>query len=152
MKDLSAIDLISILLSVSAVAFSVVTYIKNIRHDRKKDTLDAYNRLQAEVFDKLNTYTPLQIREIAMDNKSADYKTVSGYLARIEHFCVGLNQGIYDKKTFYALAHGYFDKYQLRKRIEPMLKSKNSNKNTSELFYNDTLSVLKWMDKKAGKT
>lgn len=79
MKDLSAIDLISILLSVSAVAFSVVTYIKNIRHDRKKDTLDAYNRLQAEVFGKLNTYTPLQIREIAMDNKSADYKTVSGY-------------------------------------------------------------------------
>lgn len=44
MKELSAIDLISILLSVSAVAFSVVTYIKNIRHDRKKDTLDAYNR------------------------------------------------------------------------------------------------------------
>lgn len=99
----------------------------------------------------MNTYRPDEIRNICADNKSADYKKVSGYLARIEHFCVGLNQGIYDKNTFYALSHGYFDGHQIRKRIEPMIESKNSSKNSKEQFYNDTMSVLTWMDKKAAK-
>ena len=112
---------------------------------------NSYNRLQAEVFDNLNTYRPDEIRNICADNKSADYKKVSGYLARIEHFCVGLNQGIYDKITFYALSHGYFDGHQIRKRIEPVIESKNSSKNSKEQFYDDTLSVLRWMEKKAVK-
>jgi hypothetical protein len=113
--------------------------------------LEAFNRLQGEVFDKLNTYKPAQICEICSDRKSEQYKTISGLLARIEHFCVGLNQGIYDKGTFYALAHGYFDGHQIRKRIEPIIESKNTNANSTEQFYDDTLSVLKWMEKKAAK-
>ena len=58
------------------------------------------------------------------------------------------NEKIYDKNTFYALAHGYFDGHQLRKRIEPLIVSKNQTGNTKEVFYNDTISVLSWMKKK----
>ena len=145
------LSIIAIALSVISGGFTLYTFYWTAARDRKQATLEAFNRLQAEVFDNLNTYMPANIREICTDNKSEAYKTISGYLARIEHFCVGLNQGIYDKNTFYALAHGYFDGYQIRSRIEPIIKSKNSSKNLKEQFYDDTQSVLQWMEKKAAK-
>ena len=146
-----ALSITALVISVSSGVFALVSFLWTAARDRKQATLEAYNRLQAEVFDNLNTYTPANIREICTDNKSAAYKTISGYLARIEHFCVGLNQRIYDKNTFYTLAHGYFDGYQIQSRIKPIIESKNSSRNSSELFYNDTLFVLKWMEKKAAK-
>ena len=145
------LSIIAIVISVISGGFALYSFIWTARRDRKQATLDAYNLLQEQAFDKLNAYAPAAIREIAKDPKSEDYKTVSGYIARIEHFCVGINQGIYDKNTFFALSHGYFDGHQLRKRIEPMIESKNSSKNSKEQFYNDTMSVLTWMDKKAAK-
>ena len=147
----TTLSMLAIVLSMISGGFALYSFIWTARRDRKQATLEAFNRLQGEVFDKLNTYKPAQIREICSDRKSEQYKTISGLLARIEHFCVGLNQGIYDKGTFYALAHGYFDGHQIRKRIEPIIESKNTNANSTEQFYDDTLSVLKWMEKKAAK-
>ena len=145
------LSIVAIALSMISGGFTLYTFCWTVKRDRKQATLEAYNRLQAEVFDKLNMYKPSEICDFCADNRSEQYKQISGYLARIEHFCVGLNQGIYDKSTFYALAHGYFDGHQLRKRIEPVIENKNSSMNSKELFYNDTLSVLAWMDKKAVK-
>ena len=145
------LSILALSVSVFSFVFTFYTFFWTANRDKKRDTLEAYNRLQHEVFDKLNTYMPSEIRDICIDKKSEQYKTVSNYLARIEHFCVGLNEKIYDRNTFYALAHGYFDGYQLRRRIEPIIESKNSGKNTPELFYNDTLSVLAWMDKRYQK-
>ena len=145
------LSIIAIAISVISVGFTLYTFCWTARRDRMQATLEAFNRLQGEVFDKLNTYKPAEIREICNDKKSEKYKVISGYLARIEHFCVGLNRGIYDKCTFYALAHGYFDGHQIQSRIEPMIENKNSSKNSKEQFYSNTMSVLTWMDKKAAK-
>ena len=147
----TVLSIIAIAISVVSGGFALYTFLWTNCRDRKQATLDAYNRLQTEVFDKLNLYTPADIRSICEDNRSEKYKTVSGYVARIEHFCVGLNEGIYDRDTFYSLSHGYFDGHQIRKRIEPIMESKHQSSNSKEIFYNDTLSVLDWMDKKAGK-
>ena len=142
------LSVIAIVLSVISGGFTLYTFLWTAHRDRKQATLEAYNRLQTEVFDNLNTYRPEDICKICTNNKSAEYKTISGYLARIEHFCVGINQGIYDRETFYALAHGYFDGNQLRKRIEPLINAKNGGGNSKERFYSDTLSVLQWMEKR----
>ena len=140
---------IAIGLSVASGIFTFYTFRWTAARDRKQATLEAYNRLQAEVFDKLNTYTPTAIRDLCGNTRSAEYKTVSGYLARIEHFCVGINQKIYDRETFYALAHGYFDGPQIRSRIEPLITTKNQHNVAVEKYYNDTLQVLAWMDQKS---
>ena len=145
------IALISAFVATASMIFTVISYKKTVIHDRKQATLEVYNRLQAEVFDNLNTYSPAEIRDICMDTKSSEYKTISGYVARIEHFCVGLNEDIYDKQTFYALAHGYFDGNQLRKRIEPLIEAENQSNKSKELFYNDTLSILQWMEQYKNK-
>ena len=145
-----ALSVIALVISVISGVFTLVSFLWTATRDRKQATLEAYNRLQAEVFDNLNAYRPEEIRKICADNKSADYKKLSGYLARIEHFCVGLNQNIYDKNVFYVLSHGYFDGQQIRSRIEPLIESKNSRSGKQQ-FYDDTISVLKWMEKKAAK-
>lgn len=147
----TVLSIIAIAFSLVSGLFSLYSFLWTARRDRKEATLEAFNRLQTEVFDKLNMYTPAEIEEICTDHKCHKYKELSGYLARIEHFCVGLNQRIYDRNTFFALAHGYFDGDQIRNRLAPLLKTKNQRSAPGELFYNDTISVLRWMEKKAGK-
>ncbi len=137
------VAIISGIIAVASAVFSVFTYHSTVVHDRKQATLEAYNRMQAEVFDPLNSYTPTEISDICKDTKSAEYKILSGYLARIEHFCVGINEKIYDKEVFYKLSHGYFDGHILYRRIEPILMSKKN----AEQFYSNTYSVLEWMNK-----
>jgi hypothetical protein len=145
-----ALSIVALVISVISGGFSLYTFVWTARRDRKQATLEAYNRLQTEVFDAINAYSVEEIEEICNDKKSVEYKILSGYLARIEHFCIGVNSRVYDDEMFYSLAHGYFDGYLLRKRIEPILESKNSNTG-NEIYYINTYSLLQWMDKKAVK-
>lgn len=141
------LSIIAIVLSVISGGFSLYSFVWTARRDRKQATLDAYNQLQEQAFDKLNTYSPAAIREIAKDSKSEEYKTVSGYIARIEHFCVGVTQKIYDRKTVYELAHGYFDG-AVRDRIEPIIERKNQS---GIDYYGNIHSVYGWMEEETQK-
>ena len=143
------LSIIAIVLSVISGGFSLYSFVWTARRDRKQATLDAYNQLQEQAFDKLNAYTPAAIREIAKDSKSEEYKTVSGYIARIEHFCVGVNQNIYDRRTVYALAHGYLDGQVLKRRMEPIIGKKQIG--ASEDYYENIHAVLDWMEKESQK-
>ena len=87
-------------------------------------------------------YTPSEMKEIAKNPRSEKYKTVSAYAARIEHFCVGINQRIYDKKVLYELSRGFFDG-TIQKRIEPILIRKSAD--SKEKFYSNTQKVLAYM-------
>ena len=123
-----AISIASAVFALFSVVISWKIYKCTVIHDRKKDTLDAYNTLQEQVLDYINLYKPSQIKEIVKNDKSEEYKKLSGYVARIEHFCVGVNQKIYDCKVIYELAHGYFDG-GLKSRIDPIIEHKNRNGN-----------------------
>ena len=143
------LSIIAIVLSVISGGFSLYSFVWTARRDRKQATLDAYNQLQEQAFDKLNTYSPAAIREVAKDSKSEEYRTVSGYIARIEHFCVGVNQNIYDRRTVYALAHGYLDGQVLKRRMEPIIDKKQIG--ASEDYYENIHAVLNWMEKESQK-
>ena len=128
-------------------AFSWITYRKSIVHDRQQATLDAYNQLQEQALDQLNYYVPTQVAEIAKDPRSEEYKKISAYIARIEHFCVGVNQKIYDRKTVYELAHGYLDS-SIKKRIEPIIEKKNK---FGHDYYANIHQVYDWMENETEK-
>lgn len=136
---------VAAVLSLVSIVFSVYTYRKALVHDRKQATLDAYLLLQESAFDPLNHITPAEIQEIAEDPRSSRYKDVSGYIARIEHFCVGVNMGIYDRETVFALAHGYLDK-ALSSRLDPMLNRKAAL--SGKEYYENIKAVLRWMGEK----
>ena len=95
-----------------------------LEREKKQATLEAYNKLQEQVLDPINAISPHEIKSIIKDGQSNDAKQLGGYLARIEHFCVGLETGIYDYDTFYKLAHGYFDSSVLKNRLVPILERK----------------------------
>ena len=143
------IAIVSAVLAIVSAGFSCFTYFRNVVHDRRRDTLDAYNTLQNEAFDKLNRIKPTNIREIAENPRSDSYKTVSGYIARIEHFCAGVNLGIYDRKTVYTLAHGYLDGNMILSRINPIIEKKH--RNAEKDYYENIHKVLAWMQKENEK-
>lgn len=140
----------------AAVAAAVIAWItlgrsrreqkEGLDRQKKQATIDAYNLLQCQVLDKLNAYRPADIKGIVNDRNSEDYRKLSGYLARIEHFCVGLTNGIYDYETFYALAHGYFDseKGMLMSRILPIVEKKSGNVETD--YFENLHAVWKKME------
>lgn len=112
------ISLIAIILSFTSIIVSVVIYYQGERRERMQATLDAFNLLQEQVFDKLNQYKKNDIIQVcdgwkqliqAPDENDLspreaeeqeriyeEYRILSGYLARIEHFALGVNTGIYD--------------------------------------------------------
>ena len=140
----TVLSIIAIVISVISGVFALYTFFWTATRDRKQATLDAYNRLQEQALDHLNHYTPAQMAETAKYARSDDYKTVSAYIARIEHFCVGVNQKIYDPETVYALAEGYLDG-AIKTRIEPIINKKNQNGAVD--YYENIHQVYDWMAK-----
>lgn len=55
------LSIIAIVISVVSGIFAVFTFVWTAARDRKQATLEAYNRLQAEVFDNLNKYKPMEL-------------------------------------------------------------------------------------------
>ena len=106
-----------------------------------------------QVFDNLNTYTFGEIRDVAeqwsiaieaknkyVENKEGsaedfreshheydsavdEYRKISGYLARIEHFALGVNTGIYDARVTERATTTYF--VMLFSKLMPILEVKN---------------------------
>ena len=143
----TALSIIAMIISVISGGFALYTFFWTAARDRQQATLDAYNQLQQQALDHLNMYRPSLIREIAKDKISPEYKQLGAYIARIEHFCVGVNERIYDRDTVYELAHGYFDG-GLKMRIEPVIEGKNQ---FGEDYYANIHKVYDWMEKETEK-
>ena len=142
MDSLSVIDGITIAFSIIAATFSIITWRCSILHDRKQATLEAYNQLQEQALDHLYMYTPTAIQEISKHPRSEEYKQIGFYIARIEHFCVGVELKIYDQKTVYELAHGFLDS-AIKNRIMPIIERKSKGEYD---YYKNTRNVLAAMD------
>lgn len=146
MTAINVIDVISIVASIGALIVAVYTYRANVVHDRKQATLDAYNILQEQALDKLYVYMPKEIQQIAKNRRSETFKEIGAYVARIEHFAVGVNQGIYDEEIVYELAHGFLDG-GIRTRFKVVIEAKE--RESDEEFYPNIRLLLYKMDKES---
>ena len=138
MEDI--LSLIAIALSLVSLIYSYKLNRDGVIHDRKRDTLDAFNLLQEQVLDQLNGYTKAELDRLCTNPQSAEYKKVSVLLARIEHFAVGVNEEIYDRKTVKRLAGRHIVKTY--ENLECMIEAKRllSQKisgNSGETLYDD---------------
>lgn len=136
------VSVAAFVLSLFSAFFSLYTFVWTKKRDRKQATLEAYNRLQEQVLDHLNLYMPKQVEEIAKNPRSEDYKQISAYIARIEHFCVGVNQKIYDRRVVYELAQGYLDG-TIKNRIQPIIEKKNRSGHD---YYANIHRFYEWME------
>lgn len=153
------ISIIAVIISFVTFLYSVLVEYRGEQRAKKQATLEALNLLQKQVFDKLNEYTFAEIRDISdkwnesaeekrkfvtakkgtaidfwnshheYDNAVNEYRVLSGYLARIEHFALGVNTGIYDVEVTERAATSYFT--MLYKKLEPLIMTKNNSNNSS---------------------
>lgn len=152
------IELVSTLVGISAAmiavltgAFGVYTYFRDSRRKLFTETMAEYKKLQEEVFDKLNDWTGAeQVAEAADSPGTYGHTELNNALARIEHFCVGINRGVYDFETFYQLSHGYFD-LKLQKLLEPLLDIKLNKYEDEVDFYNNLHKVWARMKERSNK-
>lgn len=135
-------EAVTLTLSIVSLCFSLFTWYRALIHDRKKDTLDAFNVLQQQAFDPLQSYTRARIREIAGDARSEEYRIVSTYLARIEHFYVGVEQKVYDQRTVWELSEGFLNR-GVYEKLKPIIEHKNQQKN----YYRNFLAVVEKMNR-----
>ena len=140
-------------LSLISAGASAITYYCGLRRQRKNATLDAYNRLQNEALDPLYiNYTKKKIQDIiskqTLDEYKEEYKCVGTYIARIEHFCTGVNLKIYDKKTVFELAEGFLNG-TIGDLISPIIEKKDRHFHGG--YYENTEKVLKWLDEMSKK-
>lgn len=155
------LSITAIVIAVFSVIVSVVIYYQGTQREKKQATLDAFNILQEQAFDRLNQYTFKEIKEIcdiwqqtvisknnkaALDGEKAsqeenekrehylaEYRTLSGYLARIEHFALGVNTGIYDVKVAERAGTSYLV-MQYRGKLKPMIEAKHSFVGSTEYY------------------
>ncbi len=141
-------ELIAIVISALSLILTIIHIFISRVHDRKKDTLDAYNQLQVQALDILNGYTKSEIEQLKRSNKNEDYRIVSSCLARVEHFCVGINQKIYDRGVLEELAGPYF--LSIYKKLRPIIDKKHEGFNNKN-FYENFEKVADFLEKKASR-
>lgn len=121
------VNLVVSIITCLGVAFGIFTYYSDVRRQRKKETLKAYAEMEEEVFNPLIRWAPQDIRDACEYKEGNGYKELSGYLARIELFSLGLEEKIYDFDTFYSISSGFFDGKKLSTRLYPLIEVKNTN-------------------------
>ena len=136
------IALSALLLSVFSMIGSAIVYISGLRRERRTATLNAFNVLQEQVLDHLNLYTRKRVEEISASPRSEEYKLLSGYLARLEHFAVGINPGIYDVQVVKRLAGWYL--CGLQDKIDPLIQKKRQLNRTAK-HYDELEAMLNQM-------
>ncbi len=139
-------EMIALIISFVALIFSVITFLFNAIHEKKKDTLDAFSALQSNALDGLYYYTKGQIKEISKSsNRAAEYKELSLYLSRIEHFCVGIRNGVYNKKIVNKLAGKHL--VPLYDKLTPLIEAKRRVPDAGDTYKNFEEVVRPWKEK-----
>ena len=82
------------------------------------------------------------MEEISASPRSEGYKLLSGYLARLEHFAVGINTGIYDVQVVKRLAGWYL--CGLQDKIDPLIQKKRQLNRTAK-HYDELEAMLNQM-------
>ena len=97
-------------------------------HEKQKDTIDAFSKLQEEVLDKLasdsNQNVKLIVENFNQPKCKEAYDDYRVLIARLEHFSVAVNSGIYDFDVLDRLGgeHIAF----LYKKVKPVIDKANS--------------------------
>ena len=101
---------------------------QRLSRERQKDTIDAFSKLQEEVLDKLASDSNQNVKRIVENFNQPkckeaydDYRVL---IARLEHFSVAVNSGIYDFDVLDRLGgeHIAF----LYKKVKPVIDKANS--------------------------
>jgi len=133
-------ELIAVIISAVAFCLSLYQLLSDRNRTKKESTLHAFNLNQNEVFDPISK---MDIKSINPD-KREDWRKLTTLMARIEHFCVGINTGIYDIRIVNKLGGNYM--LNLYNRLLPHINMKESLSSGGQ-HYNEYRDMIKRLKK-----
>lgn len=151
-EDTSLVDLLAFAIAVAAFVLSAIQFINDNSRQKCESTLNAYNDLQDDVFTNLNVllseYETKKTSVASLTTGEKDWEDITGYLAKIERFSVGINSKIYSIKVLNRLGGGYF--IRLYNELNPIIIKKREANISKGNHYNEfevTVKKLKKMRK-----
>ena len=144
---------VAALAAVGALFWSVYTQNIMQKNEAKRATIEAFNKLQNEVLDKLvkvDIENAEIIAEARDDNEECrqaynDYKAL---IARLEHFSVGIEQGAYDLEVVDKLAGEHL--VYLLPKIEPIIDAANEHARTDK-YYQSYVELVRQLEERHRK-
>ena len=118
-------DLVTVVISVVAFVFSILTYYRSEIVEKKKNTVSAYIELQ-ETLHCLYEYQKDEIEDFVNDKHSSEYKCLSSCVARLEIFAAGVKNQLYDFDLLYEMSNGFLDG-DIRRKVQQIMDKKTKN-------------------------
>ena len=135
-------DIVALLVSILALLFSIVQFARDSSRKKKESTLNAYNALQYDAFEKLNKYVDMSTIEYQSDA----WEEITICLAQIENFSVGINTDIYSLEILNRLGGAFF--IRQFEKLMPVIKL-NREKNVSPgSHYNEFEKTVEMLRKR----
>ena len=150
-------DIVALCLSIAAFAFSLIQFYMERTRNRSEATIHAFDELEDSVFGTLD-YQKMNIERTltfhVMDAESTvkstgenplnkEWEQLTVYLARIEHFAVGVNSRVYDIGILRRMGKTYL-KTQWNKLL-PIIEQKRRENNTT-VIYSEFERMIKSLD------
>ena len=152
MKVILTMELAALILSIAAILLSIYQWWRDNSRQKKESTISAYYNLQNDVFNELNRMIDAyngNMRSITQETE--DWKKVTTYLSKIEHFSVGVNTGVYSLEILNRMAGGYF--IHIYEILEPVIQKKRAYNNSNGKHYDEfqaTVNGLREFRRKRG--
>lgn len=135
-------DIVALLVSILALLFSIVQFARDSSRKKKESTLNAYNALQYDAFEKLNKYVDMSTIEYQSDA----WEEITICLAQIENFSVGINTGIYSLKILNRLGGAFF--IRQFEKLTPVINFKREKNVSPGSHYNEFEKTVEMLRKR----
>lgn len=114
----------------SLALIAMVIYVAYQKHYMVSEaTIRTYERLQREVFYDVN-YDPQKLSNLYLEESAS--KNAVKYLDQIEHFCLGVNAGLYSLKLLYKMDGPYIvEQYSL---WVPFIVAKRTRRKKMDMY------------------
>lgn len=139
-----AVDIIAVVISAVALLLTLFQLISDKKRSKKEATLNAFNLIQNEVFDEI-----WSMKNIAnMNRHGEEWNKLTKSLARIEHFCVGVNVGVYDVRVINRMGGSFI--IGIYNKLKPAIEIKNEHSKTGKHFeeFEKTVRKIKLLRKR----
>lgn len=151
MKIEFIIPMVSAIIALISTIISALALYYSNRHQKemriqacKQSTIEAFNKIQNEVLDKLIDVpadnAKLMVRNLYKKECKESYNAYKVMIARLEHFAVGIDEGVYDKEIVEKLAGSHL--IFLYDKIEPIIKKANENSDNN-MYYCHFTNLIK---------
>ena len=136
-----AMELAALLLSIAAILLSIYQWWKDNSRQKKESTINAFYNLQNDALHELNMIIAACDGDMnSIIRGSENWKKVTGYLSKIEHFSVGVNARVYSLEILNRMAGGYF--IHMFETLQPVIQKKRAYNNSNGKHYDEFESAV----------